>query len=497
MIFNFIPRPKAARAAARAFAFALLICSYSWSATPGGLYGTVLDPTGALVPGALVKVSGNGVTRKLTAGDDGAFSFETLAPGHYQLTVTAQGFAPYISEVDVSANEPSHGDAFLTIGSNAEVIEVSEEAQQIDTTSTQIGDLLTSKRVTSVPLNGRSFTDLLALQPGVVPASSAQPNAVVMSGCTATPPSGDLNPGNLSVSGQRETANGFSVNGSLAEEDFNNGTAIVPNLDAIGDLRVLTGNFDAEYGNFSGGQVMVTTKAGTDQLHGSAFEFLRNTALDARSYFATDRARYDRNQYGGTLGGPVRKAKVYFFLDYQGTGMTQGQETGNIVVPSLADRAGNLTDLASQLTGTVSTTYWASQLSQKLAYGVNAANPTTRPAARAARNAFSQRCDPSFRVVDAGLPAAAIHPDPERRREFIFLFHAKRNSLRQQGCRPDRHKYAPRNAVGFTTSSISTPWTIRIPPRRVAPMSRASMPSPRAGRNSSASPSHAPGARTR
>ncbi len=110
--------------------------------------------------------------------------------------------------------------------------------------------------MTSVPLNGRSFTDLLAMQPGVIPASSAQPNAVVMSGCTTTPPSGDLNAGNLSVSGQRETANGFSVNGSVVEEDFNNGTAVVPTLDAIQDFRVLTNNFDAEYGNYSGGQVL-------------------------------------------------------------------------------------------------------------------------------------------------------------------------------------------------------------------------------------------------
>ena len=144
--------------------------------------------------------------------------------------------------------------------------------------------------MTSVPLNGRSFTDLLAMQPGVIPASSQQPNAVVMSGCTAAPPSGDLNAGNLSVSGQRETSNGFAVNSSAVEEDFNNGTAVVPNLDSIQDLKVLTSNFDAEYGNFSGGQVLVTTKSGGNKLHGSAFEFLRNTALDSRNYFATSRA---------------------------------------------------------------------------------------------------------------------------------------------------------------------------------------------------------------
>jgi hypothetical protein len=246
----------------------------------------------------------------------------------------------------------------------------------------------------SVPLNGRSFTDLLATQPGVIPASSAQPNAVVMSGCTNTPPSGDLDAGNLSVSGQRETANGFSVNGGTVEEDFNNGTAIVPNLDSIENLRVLTNNFDGEYGNFSGGEVQVTTKSGGDAIHGSAFEFLRTTDLDARNYFAAERAAFDRNQYGGSLGGPIRKDKVFFFLDYQGTRMTQGQETGNIYLPSAADRSGNLLDLASQFNGKVSSTDWAAQLSDKLGYDVWAgeryyiAVSDSTPAVPPAVNAF-------------------------------------------------------------------------------------------------------------
>src|SRR5208337_2955373 len=149
-----------------------------------------------------------------------------------------------------------------------------------------------------------------------------------MSGCTSAPPSGDLNPGNLSVNGQRETTNGFYVNGGAAQEDFNMGAAVVPNLDSIQDLRVLTSNFNAEYGNFSGGQILVSTRSGANQLHGSVFEYLRNTALDARNYFAPDRAKYLRNQFGGTLGGPIRKDKLFYFVDYQGTRMTQGLDTG-------------------------------------------------------------------------------------------------------------------------------------------------------------------------
>ena len=120
----------------------------------------------------------------------------------------------------------------------------------------------------AVPLNGRSFTDLMAVQPGIVPQNTAQPGAVIMTGVATTPPSGDANPGNLSISGQRESSNGFRVNGSDVEEDVNMGTSILPNLDSIDSFRVLTSNFDAEYGNSSGGQVLVTTKAGTEKMHG-------------------------------------------------------------------------------------------------------------------------------------------------------------------------------------------------------------------------------------
>ena len=221
-------------------------------------------------------------------------------------------------------------------------MEVAAAAAQIDTSSTQLGETIAEKQMQDAPLNGRAFTDLLALQAGVVPVSSQQPNAVLMSGCTSTSPSGDVNPGNMSVSGQRETTNGFVVNGADVEESFNMGTSIVPNLDSIQQFKVLTGNSEAQYGNFSGGQVIVETKSGTNQLHGSAFDFVRNTALDARNYFSATRATYDQNQFGGTLGGPIKKDKLFFFIDYQGTRLTQGVDSGLISVPSQQDRGGNL-----------------------------------------------------------------------------------------------------------------------------------------------------------
>ena len=228
--------------------------------------------------------TGTGLRQTIQSNNEGAYEF-LLPAGTYRLEVEANGFRSAIRDgLVLGPTAPLRADILLQLESQQETVEVTTTGIQLDTASTQVGEGISQDKMTAVPLNGRSFTDLLALQAGVIPASSAQPNAVVMSGATTTPPSGDLNPGNMSVSGQRETANGFVVNGSSVEEDFNNGASVIPNLDSIAEFRVLTSGFDAEYGNFSGGQVLVVTKTGTNQLHGSAFEFARNTNLDATNY---------------------------------------------------------------------------------------------------------------------------------------------------------------------------------------------------------------------
>ena len=346
--------------------------------TGGSIAGSVSDPSGAVMPGVLVvaRNTETGATLKTVTNADGFYAFPALAEGHYDLRMEHPGFRPYErSALAISSNAALKIDVQMVLQKQDEAVTVTEAPAQVETTNTQMGELITGKSMTGIPINGRSYTDLLALQPGVIPASSQQPNAVVMSGCTSTPPSGDLDPGNLSVSGQRETANGFMVNGSSAQEDFNMGAAIVPNLDSIREFQVLTSNFNAEYGNFSGGQVLVTTRSGTNDLHGSAFEFLRNTALDARNYFASQRASFDRNQFGGTLGGAIRKDRLFFFADYQGTRMTQGVDTGLISVPSLANRAGDFSANSNSLSGTVNGQYWADLLSRKLGYAVHAGEP--------------------------------------------------------------------------------------------------------------------------
>ena len=167
----------------------------------------------------------------------------------------------------------------------------------------------------------------------------------------------------------------------------------MPNLDAIDSFRVLTSNFDAEYGNSSGGQVLVMTKAGAAQMHGSAFEFLRNTALDARNYFSQDRAAYRQNQFGGTLGGaPFHSKSLALFGDYQGTRLTEGIDTGNIAVPSMAERGGDFSQ--NPLTGSVNGAYWASLLSAR--------SGPHRHGGRAVFRSLSRWQDSAVRLVDSG-----------------------------------------------------------------------------------------------
>ena len=278
----------------------------------------MLDPSGAVVVGATatLRSSNSSWAQTCVAGSDGLYSFANVASGKYRLQIDAPGFKAYVQDgVGVSDSSPLKLDVQLALKSESTTVEVPGDVVQVDLASSQMGETIVGKEMTAIPLNGRSFTNLLAIQAGVIPASSQQPNAVVMSGAASTPPSGDLDPGNLSVSGQRETTNGFMLNGSKIQEAFNMGTAIVPNLDSVQEFRVLTNNFDAEYGNYSGGQVVVLTKSGSNQIHGTTFEFLRNTNLDARNYFSSERAKFDRNQFGGTLGGPVRKDRTFFFLD--------------------------------------------------------------------------------------------------------------------------------------------------------------------------------------
>lgn len=363
-------------------AYSLLFAAALWAGDGGRISGTIQDSSGGVITGARVIVmnSETGAVRTASSDDHGAYVFAGLPVGHYNISVESMGFKPYRrTGVVLDVDGALRIDAQLAVGEQTQAVTVEEGSVHVETSDTQIGEVITGKKMTAVPLNGRSYTDLLALQPGVAPATSLTADTQQDVGVSALSPSGGLNPGTISINGQREFANAFIVNGSDTEEDVNSGTAIIPNLDSIAEFRILAGNVNAEFGEYSGGQINVVTKSGTNDFHGNAFEFLRNTDLDAKNFFSSARGIFQQNQFGGTLGGPIVQKKLFFFVDYQGTRMKQGIDTGLIAVPTTQDRSGNLSDTAASFTGTVNGQYWAGQLSQKLGYAVTPGEPYYLP----------------------------------------------------------------------------------------------------------------------
>ncbi|MGO9169347.1 MAG: carboxypeptidase regulatory-like domain-containing protein [Candidatus Sulfotelmatobacter sp.] len=358
----------------RCLCLSLCLLGAAFAGVGGSISGTIKDPSGAAIARAsvtLVNIS-TGVRQSSTTDGRGTYTFPVLPVGDYVLDVNHPGFKPYRrTGIALDANSALLLDVVLQVGLRSDAITVSDNASHVETSSSQMGEVISGSTMTGVPLNGRSYTDLLALQSGVAPATSITTSSVQDVGASAFSPSGDLNPGTISINGQREFANSFMVNGSDVEEDVNMGTAIIPNLDSIAEFRILTNNFDAEYGEYSGGQINVITKSGSNVFHGDVFEFLRNTNLDARNYFSPARGSFDQNQFGGTLGGPVTRNRIFFYSDYQGTRQTQGVDTGLIPVPSNGDRSGNLSDLANLLIMPVSGAAFASTLSQNLGYPVS------------------------------------------------------------------------------------------------------------------------------
>ncbi len=399
------------RRARRILALAALLVTLSdglaWGSVTGRISGAVKDPSGAIVVGVSVTAvnTETGIKQTTLTDAQGFYAFPALPVGPYTLEVTQKGFKEFRETgLVLDVNTALKVDVTLELGTATEQVTVNTGTVQVETSSTQMGEVITGSKMTTVPLNGRSYTDLLALQPGVTPVSSGQYGALQVSG--------DLNPGSLSVSGQRESANGFMVNGGNVEEGTYMGTAIIPNLDSIAEFRILTNNFDAEYGNYAGGQINAITKSGTNELHGDLFDFLRNTDLDARNFFSPDRSKFIQNQFGGTVGGRIVRDKLFFFGDYQGTRQVLGQATGNILVPSLADRLGNLSDTATLLTGTVTGGYWADQLSSKLGYAVAPGEPY-----------YSPGCTSSASCVfpNAVIPTSVITPASQNLLKYIPL----------------------------------------------------------------------------
>ncbi len=372
--------------------FALLLCAKSFASVTASISGTVKDVSGASIAGATVTATdtGTSIVQTRTTNSQGFYSFQSLPLGTYILSVQQKGFKEYRqTDLVLDVNAALTVDATLQVGQVSEKVEVAADALHVDTVSSQMGEVIEGKEMAAVPLVTRSYTDLLALQPGVISTASGMSGAYagsfISAGFAVPPVSGDLNSGALSVNGMRESANGFILNGVLVQEVGYSGAGAIPNLDSIAEFRILTNNEDAEYGNYAGAQINVVTKSGTNQWHGNAFEFLRNTNLDAKNYFdAGNRGAYHQNQFGGTFGGPVIKDKIFFFADYQGNRVIQGVPQTIAGAPSAATEAGDFSGIAASFdplvngvaTPTaVSGTAWAAQLTQQLGQTVTAGEP--------------------------------------------------------------------------------------------------------------------------
>jgi carboxypeptidase family protein len=370
-------------------ALALCLGGQLLAGVTASISGTVTDPSGAVVAGATVTATNidTGVATTQSTNAAGFYSFQSLALGNYTIDVTQAGFKEYAQTgLVLDVNSALVIDVKLQVGAATEKVEVSSTALHVDTESTQMGEVITGKEMTDVPLVTRSYTDLLALQPGVVGTASQMTGAFagsfISAGFAAPLVSGELNSGAFSVNGMRESENGFILNGILTQETGFSGAGAIPNLDSLAEFRILTNNYDAEYGNYSGGQINVVTKSGTNLYHGNVFEFLRNTDFDAANFFDKgQRSAYHQNQFGGTFGGPIKRDKIFFFADYQGNRLIQGVTQLINGAPTAALESGDLSSVAGSFVDahgnptTVNGAAWASQLTTQLGQPVTAGEP--------------------------------------------------------------------------------------------------------------------------
>jgi hypothetical protein len=293
--------------------------------------GQVVDPSGAAVPNASVHLTEMRTTVHYvtTTGSDGYFDFSSLVSGRYQLNAIANGFNPFVrTGLTLGVGQTLNVDMPMPIGGTREIVEVRGDAPLLQNATSDIQTTIPTGHIEAIPLNSRNFIQLTQLAPGV-----------------------ELPPGTLlpRINGGRPRTNEYLYDGISALQPEPGQVAFFPILDSISEFTVEANNVSAEFGRFNGGVVNVSTRGGTNQLHGSVFEYLRNEDLNARNFFASATARkpeYRKNLYGGTVGFPVLKDRLFFFGDYQGIKQAIGR-TVLSTVPTAAERAGNFAGVAT------------------------------------------------------------------------------------------------------------------------------------------------------
>lgn len=310
------------------------LCSSLYAQVAGSISGFVRDPTGAAVAGVniLAVLTGQQLTRSTLSDNTGFYNLLAMQPGEYEVAITAPGFEKQVQGgVRLTSGENLRLDATLKVGSVQTEVTVSSQATLVNTTSQTLSGLVDDRRVTDLPLSGRNVISLARILPGITEVAAPQE------------PTDTRNGPSMSVNGGRAVNNNFTFNGANFTH-FGQTTGMnVPPPDAVQEIRIQTHNFTSEYGNNSGSQVSVTSKAGTNQFHGSAWEFLRNDKLNARSFFQPRRPQTRQNQFGGAAGGPIKRDKLFAFGYYQR--LENRPETGSsqTLVPSASERAGIFT----------------------------------------------------------------------------------------------------------------------------------------------------------
>jgi hypothetical protein len=333
-----------------AFATLLVAAPFAGAQSTGGrIRGTVIDPSGGAVAGATITLvnEATNASREVQSGANGEYIFIEVPVGTYELDATSQGFKKYIRKsIALDLNQVISLDIALQLGGATESVEVTGAPPVVDTTSTQLGAVMNKIAVSELPLNTRDTYQLLQGQPGV----QSQLGSNLFAGSS--------DPGVVSVNGGRGRANNYQVNGGDANDVFINLPAIQPSPDAIEEFRIITNTFDAEFGRNSGAVVNVVTKSGTNELHGDFYEFFRNKALNSRNFFDTTKGDFKQNQFGATLGGPIKKDKTFIFGSYEGRRIISGVSSGTVLLPTAGELTGDFSKLpdgtaASPFSGTL------------------------------------------------------------------------------------------------------------------------------------------------
>jgi hypothetical protein len=316
----------------------------------GSLVGTVKDTSSAVLPGVTVAATNmdTGLSTVVKTGSDGNYVITPLHIGRYSVSVESKGFRREIrKDIVLDVQQSIKLDFTLQVGSVSETMEVSGAPPLLETESAALGDVVTSETIEELPLNGRRYTDLAELTSGVSKVIEGPVNG------GSTPTNGNAG-GSFAVNGVRGTQNNFLLDGVDNNSNDNADVSILSSVDAIAEFKIQTSNYSAEFGRTGGAVINATTKSGTNKFHGSAWEFLRNDALDSAQYgfgSAVPKAPYKQNQFGATLGGPIKKEKAFFFLDYEGTRI-HSATLDFATVPTPAEAKGDFSDILGPQSGT-------------------------------------------------------------------------------------------------------------------------------------------------